>query len=115
MVGKFAECTNADALRRTAERSQSMIDAQRAEEEQSKEREAEDRRKASLQVKMDQRCAREDAAVAKAKEKAVAERMARQEALPVNVKVSNQQKDMQEWQERRARARKRDIRSSSNK
>ncbi len=77
MVGKFAECTNADALRRTEERSQSMIDAQRAEEEQSKEREAEDRRKASLQVKMDQRCAREDAAVAKAKEKAAAERTPR--------------------------------------
>ena len=87
MVGKFAERANADALRRRAERCQSMIDAQRAEEEQSKEREAEDRRKASLQVKTDQRCAREDAAVAKAKEKAAAERMARQEALPVDVKV----------------------------
>ena len=68
MVGKFAECANADALRRAAERRQSMIDGQRAEEEQSKERVAEDRRKASLQVNMDQRCAREDAAVVKAKE-----------------------------------------------
>ena len=87
MVGKFAERANADALRRAAERSQLMIDAQRAEGEQSKEREA----------------------------KTAAERMARQEALPVDVKVSNQPKDMQEWQERRARARKRDIRSSSNK
>jgi len=77
MVGKFAECANADALRRAVERRQSMIDAQRAEEEQSKEREAEDRQKASLQVKMDQRCAREDAAVAKAKEKAAAERTPR--------------------------------------
>ena len=48
MVGKFAECANADALRRAAEWRQSMIDAQRAEVEQSKEREAEDRRKASL-------------------------------------------------------------------
>lgn len=115
MVGKFAERANADALRRVAERCQSMIDAQRAEEEQLKEREAEDRRKTSLQVKTDQRCDREDAAVTKAKEKAAAERMARQEALPVDVKVSNQQNDMQEWQKRRARARKRDIRSSSNK
>ena len=43
MVGKFAERANADALRRAAKRSQSMIDAQWAEEEQSKEREAEDR------------------------------------------------------------------------
>ncbi|MGB0554111.1 MAG: hypothetical protein ACPGQV_16325 [Alphaproteobacteria bacterium] len=48
-----------------------MINAQRAEGEQSKEREAEDRRKATLQEKMYQRRAREDGAVAKAKEKAV--------------------------------------------
>jgi len=77
MVGKFAECANADALRRAAERRQSMIDGQRAEEEQSKERVAEDRRKASLQVNMDQRCAREDAAVAKAKKNGAARNASR--------------------------------------
>lgn len=114
MVKKFADRANADALRRAAERSQSMISAQRAEEEEAKQREIEEKRKAALQEKMDERRAREDAAIAKAKEKAAAERMARQEALPVNVTMSNQPKDMQEWQERRARARKRDIRSSSS-
>ncbi len=113
MVKKFAERANADALRRAAERSQSMIDAQRAEEEQAKQNAITERRQKILKEKMNKRRARDEAAVLKAKEKAAAERMARQQALPVDVVVSDQPKDMQEWQERRARARKRDIRSSS--
>ena len=64
---------------------------------------------------MDQRRKREEAALIKAREKAAAKRMAQQEALPVKVSMSDQLRDMQEWQEHRARARKRDIRSSSSK
>lgn len=90
-----------------------MIDAQRAEEEQAKQNAITERRQKILKEKMSKRRARDEAAVLKAKEKADAERMARQQALPVDVVVSDQPKDMQEWQERRARARKRDIRSSS--
>lgn len=115
MVRKFAERANAEALRRAAERSQSMIDAQRAEEEQAKERKVTEQREKVMKEKMAKRRARDEAAILKAREKAQAERMARQNALPVKVAVSDQPKDMQQWQERRARARKRDIRSSSNK
>ena len=113
MVKKFTERANADALRRAAERSQTMIDAQRAEEEKAKEKAVIDRRKKAMQEKMDKRRQREEAALLKAREKAAAKRMAQQEALPVKVSMSDQPRDMQEWQERRARARKRDIRSSS--
>lgn len=114
MVSKFAERANADALRRAAERSQSMIDAQRAAEEGAQERAILERREKIMKEKMAKRRARDEAAIMKAREKAAAERMARQSALPVNVAISEKPKDMQEWHERRARARKRDIRSSSS-
>jgi hypothetical protein len=50
---------------------------------------------------MDQCRAREDVALAKPRKNAAAERMARQESLSVNVRVSKQpEKDIQEWQKR---------------
>ena len=48
MVKQFTERANADALRRAAERSQTMIDAQRAEEEKTKEQAVIDRRKKAM-------------------------------------------------------------------
>jgi hypothetical protein len=58
-------------------------------------------RKASFKEKMDQCRAREDVALAKPRKNAAAERMARQESLSVNVRVSKQpEKDIQEWQKR---------------
>ena len=78
MVKKFAERANADVLRRAVERSQSMIDAQRAEDEKAKEQTVIDRRKQAMKEKVDQRREREEAALLKAREKATAKRMPQQ-------------------------------------
>lgn len=113
MVKKFAERANADALRRAAARSQASLDARRAEEDGARQRAEEEERKRVMKEKMDARRAADEAALLKAKEKADAERLARQQALPVAVAVSDQPRDVQEWTEGRAKARKRTIESSS--
>ena len=49
------------------------------------------------------RHALDEAAILAARKKAEAKRIASQEALPINVAMSEQLKDMQEWHERRTR------------
>ena len=113
MVKKFAERANADALRRAAARSQASLDARRTEEQTSRQKEAELARSRVLKEKLDARRATDQAALVKAKEKADSERLARQQALPVKIAASEQPRDVHEWKEGRAKARKRGIESSS--
>ncbi len=113
MVHKFEERTKTDKQRaRIAKRRAELEAGERADKlaravahEAARDREIEEKSKT--------RRATDRAAIDKAKAKSDAERQAQKDALPIEVTHSKTPRDLDDWKKGRAKARKRDIRSSS--